>query len=386
MIPYSRQSIDNKDIREVIKTLKSDYLTSGPKSLEFENLTKKFLKSKYCISLNNASSALLAACISLGLKKGDIFWTVPNSFVASANCGILCGAKVDFIDIDYVTNNISITKLKKKLLFAKRHKILPKIVIPVHIGGYPYDQKELWKLSKKFGFKILEDASHAFGSKFKNQNVGNCKWSDMAVFSFHPVKVITTAEGGLISTNNKKYYENILLIKNNGITKNPKKFKLNETKKFYYEQQSLGFNFRMNEIQASLGIAQLKKLNVLHQKRIKIAKYYQKNFKKNLPRLLLPDERMFNKSSHHLYIIKLDDSFKISRDDLMKSLRKQGILSNVHYMPIHLQPYFKKLGFHKGQFKCSEKYGENALSIPIFPDLKLKDQKKIIDIIIKKLK
>ena len=253
------------------------------------------------------------------------------------------------------------------------------------MGGYPYDQKELWKLSKKFKFKILEDASHAFGSRFKGQIVGNCKWSDMSVFSFHPVKVMTTAEGGLISTNNKKFYENSLLIKNNGIMRNSKKFFLKETKKFYYEQQAVGFNFRMNEIQAALGISQLKKLKVFHRKRLKIAKYYQKNFKKKLPNLILPDEKMFNDSSHHLYIIKLNDKSKISRDNLMLWLKKNGILSNVHYMPIHLQPYYKQFGFKKGQFKNSEKYGENALSIPIFPDLSLKDQKKIIKTIIKKL-
>tara|TARA_B110000008_G_C16905052_1_gene538391 strand:+ start:56 stop:1216 length:1161 start_codon:yes stop_codon:yes gene_type:complete len=386
MIPYSRQSIDNKDIKEVIKTLKSDYLTSGPKNLEFENLTKKFLKAKYCVSLNNASSALLAACHSLGLEKGDIFWTVPNSFVASANCGILCGAKVDFVDIDYETNNISIPKLRNKLSYAKKNKILPKIIIPVHLGGYPYDQKELWKLSKKYNFKILEDASHAFGSTYKGKKVGSCKWSDITVFSFHPVKVITTAEGGLISTNNKRYFDKILLIKNNGLTRNSKKFLSKETKKYYYEQHSIGYNFRMNEIQSTLGISQLKKIHLFHKKRIKIAKYYQRMFKKKLPNLILPDNKYFKNSSHHLYIIKLNTKISVSRDELILWLKKNGVASNVHYMPIHLQPFFKSKGFKKGEFINSEKYGENALSIPMYPDLKLKDQKKIVNLIIKKLR
>ena len=386
MIPYSRQLIDNKDIDNIVKTLKSNFLTDGPQNLKFEDKIKKSIKVKYSISLNSASSALLAGCTALGLKKKDIFWTVPNSFVATANCGLLCGAKIDFIDIDYFTNNISIEKLKIKLFEAKKKKELPKLIIPVHLGGYPYAQKELWKLSKKYNFKIIEDASHAYGASYMGEKVGNCKWSDMTIFSFHPVKIFTTAEGGVITTNNREYYEKILLIKNNGITKNKKKFISKIIPDYYYEQHSLGYNFRMNELQSALGLSQLKKIKINHNKRVLLAKRYQEAFKKNLPDLILPDENLFQSSSHHLYIIKLGENFKVTRDQLMAWLKTKQILTNVHYIPIHLQPYFKKYGFKLGQFKNSELYGKNALSIPIFPSLKLKEQEKVIELIIKKLK
>lgn len=373
MIPYSTQTIDKDDIKAVNRILKSNYLTSGPNVKKFEKMISKYTSSKYSLSFNSATSALHASCLALGLGKGDYFWTVPNSFVSSATCGLLCGAKVDFVDIDQNSNNISIKSLKEKLFKAKKNNLLPKVIIPVHLTGLPCQQDEIWKLSKEFNFKILEDASHAFGSSYKKNIMGNCRWSDVTVFSFHPVKIFTTAEGGAITTNNKKFFKKMSIIRDNGLERNQKNFKSVSTKKWYYEHQTLGYNYRMNEIQAALGISQIKKLKNLQIKRKKIANIYNKVFAGN-SKIELP---LFEKkyvSSLHLYVIKI----KKKRDNILVSLRKKGIYTNVHYLPIHLQPFFKKLGFKTNQFPNSEKYGREALSIPIYPNLNTKDQNKVI--------
>ena len=379
MIPYSTQTIDSKDIKSVKKVLKSSYLTGGPEVKKFEKLISKHVKSKYALTFNSATSALHASCLALGLKKGDFFWTVPNSFISSATCGLLCGAKVDFVDIDKKSNNISVNSLKDKLLNAKKNKVLPKVIIPVHLAGFPYNQEEIWNLSKEFNFKILEDASHAFDAKYKKNIVGNCKWSQITVFSFHPVKIFTTAEGGGLTTNDRELYKKLSIIRDNGLVRDKRDFKLKSTKKWYYEHQLLGYNYRMNDLQAGLGISQLKKIKKLQNKRKKIAKIYNKVLIKH-PKVEIP---FFSKEfdpSLHLYIIKIK---KNKRDKVLLNLKKKGILTNVHYLPIHLQPYFKKLGFKKGQFPNAEKYGTEALSIPIYPNLKYKDQKKIIKEILK---
>ena len=373
MIPYSTQTIDTDDIKAVNKILKSNYLTSGPNVKKFEKIISKYTGSKYTLSFNSATSALHASCLALGLGKGDYFWTVPNSFVSSATCGLLCGAKVDFVDIDQKSNNISIKSLKEKLFKAKKNNLLPKIIIPVHLTGLPCQQDEIWKLSKEFNFKILEDASHAFGSRYKKNIMGNCRWSDVTVFSFHPVKIFTTAEGGAITTNNKKFFKRMSIIRDNGLERNQKNFKSVSTKKWYYEHQTLGYNYRMNEIQAALGISQIKKLKNLQIKRKKIAKIYNKVFAGN-SKIELPIFEKKYVSSLHLYVIKI----KKKRDNILVSLRKKGIYTNVHYLPIHLQPFFKKLGFKTNQFPNSEKYGREALSIPIYPNLNTKDQNKVI--------
>jgi UDP-4-amino-4,6-dideoxy-N-acetyl-beta-L-altrosamine transaminase len=376
MIHYSRQYIDQQDIKNVINTLKSDYLTTGPKVPLFEKKISNYVGSKYSVALNSATSALHIACLALGLKKGDIVWTSPNSFVASANCALYCGAKVDFVDIDENDFNISIDLLKKKLKLAKVKKKLPKILIPVHFGGKSCDMKEIHMLSKRYKFKVIEDASHALGAKYFKERVGNCKFSDIAIFSLHPVKIITTFEGGIATTNNKEIYEKIKILRNHGITKD---FKKNSKQKIraFFRQEMLGFNYRMNDVQASMGISQLKKVNLFLKKREKIKRYYDNQLKNT--KILTQSSSNFSKSSNHLYVIRLRTSKnENTRDKLLNLLKNKKIFCSIHYIPIHLHPYYKKLGFKKGDFKYSEKYYNEALSIPIHPMLTMAQAKLII--------
>ena len=378
-LKYSTQTISKKDIANVSKVLKSEFLTQGPKTIEFENKIKLLVKSKYALATNSGSSALLLACKALSLKSGDLFWTVPNSFVATANCGILCGLKIDFVDIDPDTWNISIDNLEKKLKKAKKRKKLPKLIIVVHLGGLPANPLRLKNLSKKYKFKIVEDASHSFGGKYYYNRVGCSKWSDITVFSFHPVKIITTGEGGCCTTNQKKYYEKLKILANNGITKETKNFKFKNLGPWYYEQHSIGYNFRMNDIQSTLGISQLKNLYSFLKKRNKIAKIYR-NYLKNLPIKFQKIEKNIY-SSYHLFIIKLDVKHKYLHRKFFNYLRSKNIFVNLHYLPIHLQPFYRKFGFKKNQFPMAEEYGETAISIPIYPNLKRKEQFKIINLI-----
>ena len=376
---YSTQTISQKDIISVNKILKSEFLTQGPKTPEFENKIKILVGSKYVLATNSASSALLLACKALSLELGDLFWTVPNSFVATANCGVLCGLKIDFLDIDPDTWNISIEKLEKKLKIAKKKKRLPKLIIIVHLGGLPVNPIKLNNLSKKYKFKIIEDASHSLGGKYYSKNVGCSKWSDITIFSFHPVKIITTGEGGCCTTNKKKYYEKLKALRNNGIIKERKNFKFKNLGPWYYEQHSLGYNFRMNDIQSALGISQLKNLNIFVKKRNKIAKFYC-NQLKNLPIKFQKIEKNFY-STYHLFIIKLDVKYKYLHKKFFNYLRSKNMYVNLHYLPIHLQPFYRKFGFKKNQFPVAEEYSETAISIPIYPNLKKKEQIKIINYI-----
>ena len=376
---YSTQTISKKDIISVNKILKSEFLTQGPKTPEFENKIKILVGSKYVLATNSASSALLLACKALSLKSGDLFWTVSNSFVATANCGVLCGLKIDFLDIDPDTWNISIEKLEKKLKIAKKKKRLPKLIIIVHLGGLPVNPIKLNNLSKKYKFKIIEDASHSLGGKYYSKNVGCSKWSDITIFSFHPVKIITTGEGGCCTTNKKKYYEKLKALRNNGIIKERKNFKFKNLGPWYYEQHSLGYNFRMNDIQSALGISQLKNLNIFVKKRNKIAKFYC-NQLKNLPIKFQKIEKNFY-STYHLFIIKLDVKYKYLHKKFFNYLRSKNMYVNLHYLPIHLQPFYRKFGFKKNQFPVAEEYSETAISIPIYPNLKKKEQIKIINYI-----
>ena len=376
---YSTQTISKKDIISVNKILKSEFLTQGPKTPEFENKIKILVGSKYVLATNSASSALLLACKVLSLKSGDLFWTAPNSFVATANCGVLCGLKIDFLDIDPDTWNISIEKLEKKLKIAKKKKRLPKLIIIVHLGGLPVNPIKLNNLSKKYKFRIIEDASHSLGGKYYSKSVGCSKWSDITIFSFHPVKIITTGEGGCCTTNKKKYYEKLKALRNNGIIKERKNFKFKNLGPWYYEQHSLGYNFRMNDIQSALGISQLKNLNIFVKKRNKIAKFYC-NQLKNLPIKFQKIEKNFY-SSYHLFIIKLNIKYKYLHRKLFDYLRSKNVLVNLHYLPIHLQPFYRKFGFKKNQFPVAEEYSESAISIPIYPNLRRKDQIKIINLI-----
>ena len=374
MIRYSEQCIDQKDIFKVIKTLKSDFITTGPQIPLFEKNLSKKVNSKYSVVFNSATSALHSACLALGLKKDDRLWTSANSFVASANCGLYCGAKIDFIDIELETFNIDIQKLEIKLYKAKKKKILPKIIVPIVFAGQSYDRDRLINLSKKYDFKILEDASHGLGSKYKNKYLGSHK-EIITVFSFHPVKMITTGEGGSAHTHNKKYYEIMKSVSSHGIFR--KKNHVNKgINHLLYEQRYLGFNYRLTDIQAALGISQLKKLDLFIKKRKNIANIYSKYLDNN--NLILPAEKKYAKSTFHLYVVLIKNYRKKKRDDLIFFLKKNKIFTNIHYKPIHLQPYFQKLGFKKGDFKNAEEYYERAISLPIHPNLKKKEVMSII--------
>lgn len=380
MIPFSRHQINSGDIQSVVKVLKSNFLTTGKQVPIFEKKLTKITKAKFAFACNSGSSALHLACLALGLKKDDIVWTSPNTFAASANCVLNCGAKIDFVDIDGGTWNISVNLLKKKLVLAKRRNKLPKAIIPIHFAGQPSDQIEIKKLAKKYNFKIIEDASHSIGARHFNEPVGSCKWSDLTVFSFHPVKIVTTGEGGAVLTNNLKYAERIKLFRENGITNNKKLFKYKSYYPSYYEQVETGYNYRMSDISAALGISQLKNLKKFTKTRNEIAKTYQLLLKNTSLKFqeILPK----NYSSFHLFVIQFNPKhLKIAYSKVINYLRKKGYFVNLHYKALHLNPFYKKLGFKKGQFPISEKYSERSLSLPIFVGLKRKEIKKIVKIL-----
>ena len=379
MIPYSTQKIDQKDIEAVIKTLRSPFLTQGPKVNMFERQIAKKVNVKYAAATNSATSALHISCMALGFKKNDILWTTPNTFVASSNCASHLGGKVDFVDIDYLTGNIDLSLLEKKLINAKKKGKLPKIIVPVHFSGLPTEQDKIFRLSKKYKFRIIEDASHSLGAKYNNETVGSCKWSDISIFSFHPVKIITTFEGGVATTNNKSIYEKLKLFLSHGITKDKKKFKYKSNKSWYYEQQLLGLNYRMTDVAASMGLSQLKKLKNFVITRNNIAKKYDKLLNKKY--LHLPKITKKVLSSFHLYVIKIKDEYKNYHESLFNYLRKKKINVNLHYIPVHLHPYYRKLGFKEGEYKIAEKHAQTSVSIPIFPGLTPKEIIKICNLI-----
>ncbi len=377
IIPYSKQSISKEDIRSVVKVLRSDFLTQGPKVSEFEKKISKFVKSKYSVAVNSATSGLHLACLALGLKKGDWLWTSVNSFVASANCGLYCGAKVDLLDIDINDYNISIEFLEKKLIEAKKKNKLPKIIIPVHFAGRPCKMREILKLSKKYKFKVIEDASHALGAKIYDKKIGACDFSSMTVFSFHPVKNITTAEGGVVTTNNKSLTKKLKILRTHGINKDKGEFLTRKAPPWFFEQTDLGFNYRMNDLEATLGLSQMNKLDKFIKKRNEIAKYYKEKLK-DLPFILPPkDKNIIN--CYHLFPIRINcKNPKKIRLDLFKFLRKKNILVNVHYIPIHYHPYFAKMGFKRKDYPYLEKYYSSVISLPIYPDIKKTQLNKIV--------
>lgn len=375
--PYGKHKIFKNDVKIIKNVLESNFITQGPLVKIFEKKIAKYVNANFSVATNSATSALHIACLSLGLKPNDELWTVPNSFVASANCGLYCGAKVDFVDINKNHFNIDIDKLEKKL---KKKK--PKILVSVHLGGSPPEQEKIWALAKKYKFYVIEDASHAFGATRKKIKVGSCVWSDITIFSFHPVKMITTGEGGVAVTNKKKYYEKMQMLANHGITRDKNRLKKKKLGFWHYEQQMLGFNYRMNEISAGLGLSQLKKINLFLKKRNELAKNY-KILIKNLP-VRHQDIIKHNKSSYHLFVILLNlKKIKKKYNQVFNELRKKGLLVNLHYSPIHLQPFYKNLGFKTGDFPIAENYAKQAISLPLYYDLNKKDQKKIISILTK---
>ena len=378
MINYGRQFIDKSDLTSVQKTLKSNWLTTGPEVGKFEKLIGKKVGVKYVSVVNSATSALHISCLALGLAKNDILWTSSNTFISSANCGLYCGAKIDLVDINRETYNIDVESLIKKLTEAKKKKKLPKILIVVHFAGQPCEMNEIFRLSKKYNFKIIEDASHALGSRYKGTNTGDCKFSDITVFSFHPVKIITTGEGGAATTNNKNLNEKLKSFRSHGITVDKKKNK-NELKKrpWMFYQEELGYNYRLTDIQASLGISQLKKINFFIKKRNEIADTYNKNLK-SLP-IILPKQLPETFSTYHLYVVLiLKNKKNIDRDTFYKKLINFGIKTNIHYIPVYKHPFYKKFKFNKKLFKNNESYFKKAISLPIHPSMSKKDISKVI--------
>ena len=378
MIPYGKQNINQDDIDSVVDILKSNYLTQGPKVPLFEKKISEYCNSKFAVAVNSATSALHIACLALGLKKGDKLWTSPNSFVASANCGLYCGAKIDFVDINPLTYNLCPIELEKKLIKAKKQSKLPKILIPVHFAGQSCDMKKIYSLSKDYGFKIIEDASHAIGGRYLKKPIGGCQFSDITIFSFHPVKIITTAEGGIATTNDKKLLNQMQLFRTHGITKNPKYMTKNSEGNWYYQQINLGFNYRMNELQAALGISQMNRLDEFVKNKHILKERYDR-FLSILP-IIKPYYSSNVYSALHLYPIQIDrNKSNFSRKKLFNELRKKGIGVNIHYIPIHTQPYFLNMGFKHGDFPIAESYYQNSISLPLFSQMSFNEQDKVIN-------
>ena len=375
MIFYGKQSIDENDIDAVVEVLKSDFLTQGPAIEKFEKCVAEYCGAKYAVAVTSATAALHISCLSAGLGKDDILWTSPITFTASANCGRYCGADVDFVDIDPSTYNMSIAELEKKLQAAE---IKPRVVVPVHLAGQSCEMDKIYKLSQKYGFKVIEDASHAIGADYKETKVGCCKYSDMTVFSFHPVKIVTTGEGGMVLTNDKDLYEKLVLYRSHGITRDPKLMTGTADGPWYYQQIDLGFNYRMTDMQAALGYSQMQKVNEFVSKRRYLAKRYNELLK-NINGIQLPDQNEDTKSSWHLYVVRVDFS-KISKtkNQIFAEMKEKGICLNLHYIPVHTQPYYENLGFKGGDFPDSEKYYEEAFTLPLYYALTDEQQDHIV--------
>ncbi|MDC0478233.1 UDP-4-amino-4,6-dideoxy-N-acetyl-beta-L-altrosamine transaminase [Flavobacteriaceae bacterium] len=378
IIPYGRQNISEEDIKSVVKVLKSDYLTQGPVSVNFEKAIANYTNSNFGVSVSSATAALHISCLALGLKKDDIVWTSPITFVASANCAIYCGAKVDFVDIDSKTYNISINALSKKLEIARVQNKLPKILIPVHLSGQSCDMSEIYKLSKKYKFKIIEDASHAIGGKYNGEPIGNCKYSNITVFSFHPVKIITTGEGGMCTTNDPEIANKLCRYRSHGITRHESEMTKKSDGPWYYQQIELGFNYRMTDINAALGLSQLNSLDEFISKRHAIALKYDLAFA-DKP-LIIPYQHQDNYSSYHLYIIRIKNTTDgLNKLNLFNNLRELGILVNLHYIPVYQQPFYHEIGYNSEDYPESEKYYEEALSLPIHTLLTVGEQDFVIE-------
>ena len=378
-IPYGRQNVTEEDISKVNEVLRSPLITQGTVVPNFETEICKKVKAKYGIAVNSATSALHIACISLGLNRGDWLWTTPTTFVASANCGIYCGAKVNFVDINLETGLIDVNKLEEKLEIAKKESRLPKILIPVHLCGTSCDMESISKLAEKYGFYIIEDASHAIGGRFNNEPVGNCKYSSLTVFSFHPVKIITSGEGGIITTNDKNLAEKLYELRSHGITKNSDKFIKDFHGPWSYEQHNLGYNYRMTDIHAALGLSQLRRLEEIIEIRTNIYNFYLENLQ-NMPINFLEIPKKV-KSAFHLVVILLKTSDPEAHKNIFSFLREEGIGVQLHYEPVHLQPFYQNFGFRKGNYPSSEKYAAKAISLPVFPGLKDYQQEYIIETI-----
>lgn len=377
MIPYGRQNISDEDIQAVVDVLKSDFLTQGPVVPNFEQVLCEYTGVTHAVVTNNATSALHLACRALGLGEGDVLWTTPITFVASANCALYCGAEIDFVDINPDTFNLSIDALRLKLEQAEKENKLPKILVPVHLCGLPCDMQAIGKLSKKYGFSVIEDASHAIGGKYQDEPVGNCRYSDITVFSFHPVKIITTGEGGAALTNSHDLAKKMALLRSHGITRNPECMTHEPDGDWYYQQIELGYNYRMTDIQAALGLSQMTRLDKFVKRRHDIVTQYD-DLLSGLP--VSPQHHPAEcYSATHLYVIRLKSKvLEKTHKQVFNELRESGIGVNLHYIPIHTQPYYQKLGFNTGDFPQAEKYYTETISLPMFPDLSQDEQSKVV--------
>lgn len=378
MIPYGRQSIDEADIAAVVAVLRSDWLTQGPAIERFEQAVAGYCRVEHAVAVCNATAALHLACRALGLGPGDWLWTSPNTFVASANCALYCGAQVDFVDIDATTYNMSVDALAAKLDQADRAGRLPKIVVPVHFAGQSCDMAGIGRLAERYGFRIIEDASHAIGGRYHDQPVGDCRYADIAVFSFHPVKIITTGEGGVATTRNPQLAEKLRLLRSHGISRDPTAMHSPPPGAWYYEQIDLGYNYRMTDLQAALGLSQLSRLDDFVAARVRLAARYSEGLSK-LP-LVLPRQQAYTASSWHLYVALVDPARgEANRDGLFRHLRDSGIGVNVHYIPVYRQPYYHALGYEEGDFPNAENYYRCTITLPLFPGLAPAQQDYIVE-------
>ncbi len=378
MIPYGRQDISEEDIQAVVDVLRSDYLTQGSAVPAFEKNIADYCGTQHAVAVNSATSALHIACLALNVEPNDVVWTTPITFVASANCALFCGARIDFVDIDPRTYNMSVERLAEKLAHAKKNGNLPRAVIPVHLSGQPCDMAGIHALSRQYGFKIIEDASHAIGGKYRNEPIGNCRYSDIAVFSFHPVKVITTGEGGMAMTNDAQLAKRMQLLRSHGITRDAGEMTHAPDGPWYYQQIDLGFNYRMTDIQAALGLSQMQRLDAFVIKRHTIAKRYDQLLA-DLP-VIAPWQHADSYSGLHLYVIRLKlGEIGQTHRRVFEALRNESIGVNLHYIPVHRQPYYEGLGFKAGHCPEAEQYYAEAISLPMYPGLTKTQQDKVIE-------
>lgn len=377
MIPYGRQDIREEDVEAVVEVLRSDFLTQGPVVPRFERAVADRVGAAHGVAVNSATSALHIACLALGLGEGDWLWTTPITFVASANCGLYCGAGVDFVDIDAATYNLCPNALAAKLEQAARDGRLPKVVVAVHLSGQPCDMVSIHELSTRYGFHVIEDASHAIGGEYRGESIGNGHFSDITVFSFHPVKIITAGEGGLAVTNDEGLAARMALLRSHGVTRDPLLMTHESDGPWYYQQVDLGFNYRMTDIQAALGLSQLERLNFYVARRNELAQRYDRLLAE-LP-LITPWQHPDSLSGRHLYVIRLElDRIRRSHRAVFEFLRGHDIGVNLHYIPVHMQPWYRQMGFAPGDFPQAERYYAEAISLPLFPTMTETQQDQVV--------
>ncbi len=380
VLPYGRQTITDEDVAAVTAVLRSDWLTQGPAITRFESKVADWCGAKHAVAVSNGTAALHVAMQAIGLKPGDRLWTSPNTFVASANCARYCGAEVDFVDIDRGTGNLSLAALAKKLEQADREGTLPNVVMPVHYSGQSCDMAGISELAKRYGFNTVEDAAHAVGAVYRGEAVGACGFSQMATFSFHPVKIVTTGEGGMVLTNNDGLNEKLRYFRTHAITRETGLLEVESDGPWYYEQIDLGWNYRITDLQAELGSSQMERLDAINRERVEIADRYDELLT-GLP-VRRPERMTDSKSAWHLYPIQLElDRLSVGRREVFEGLRAAGVGVQVHYIPVHLQPYYRRLGFKPGDFPEAEAFYESEISLPMFSGLHPDDQREVVNIL-----